>query len=86
MIFVKCPHCNIMIEVIELNCKIFRCGIYKNGFQQIDPHMPKDACEELVKNDSIFDCGKPFMVIEKDKDKVDLESVIEYESIVCDYI
>lgn len=84
MIFIKCPHCNIMIEVIELNCKIFRCGIYKKGFQQIDPHMPKDACDALVKSESIFGCGKPFMVIEKDK--IDSESIAEYESIVCDYI
>ena len=37
--FVTCPHCNITIEVLELNCQIFRCGIYKNTLEQINPHM-----------------------------------------------
>ena len=83
MIFVKCPHCNIMIEIIELNCKIFRCGIYKNNFQQIDPHMSENECNELLKNDSIFGCSKPFMIIVKQNDST---NNIEYESIICDYI
>lgn len=72
--YVNCPHCNILIEVLQLNCKIFRCGIYKNTFQQIDPHLPKKVCDELKSKDLIYGCGKPFFVNEN------------YESIVCDYI
>ena len=35
-ITVLCPHCNISIIVLktELNCCIFRCGIYKNSNNQ----------------------------------------------------
>ena len=28
--FCPYPDCNIPIEIIEINCPIFRCGIYKN--------------------------------------------------------
>ena len=27
---ISCPHCGQFIEVLALNCRIFRCGIYKN--------------------------------------------------------
>ena len=52
------PNCNIGIEIIEINCSIFRCGIYKNQFDpqygnQIDPHLPKDYCDQLKKDDKI---------------------------------
>ena len=33
---IECPYCKIMIEILELRCKIFRCGIMKNNFKQID--------------------------------------------------
>ena len=35
---VCCPHCDTTIEIIELNCRIFRCGVLKSTGQQIDPH------------------------------------------------
>ena len=75
--FIKCPHCNIYIEVLELNCKIFRCGILKNTLKQIDPHLSKIECEKLVNNDEIYGCGKPFKV-----DIIDNE----YKTFICDYI
>ena len=78
MNIVKCPHCEMYIEVIELNCKIFRCGIYKDSMKQIDPHMQKLLCEQLSTNDLIYGCGKPF--------RVDLNSKNEYISTACDYI
>jgi len=61
--YIKCPHCSIMIEIVELNCKIFRCGVYKSNNEQINPHLPKTECDVLVKNDSIYGCGKPFCII-----------------------
>jgi hypothetical protein len=73
-----------MIEVIELNCKIFRCGIYKDTFQQINPHMIKDDCDNLVKNNLIFGCSKPFMVIVEINEINKINT--EYNTVICDYI
>jgi len=78
MNIVKCPHCETYIEIVELNCKIFRCGIYKDSMKQIDPHMQKSSCAELSTNGLIYGCGKPF--------RVDLNGKNEYISTVCDYI
>ena len=61
--YITCPHCSIMVEVAELNCKIFRCGIYKSNGEQINPHLCKEECENLVKNDEIYGCGKPFQIV-----------------------
>ena len=58
----NCPHCNISIIIEEVNCAIFRCGIYKNTFLQIDPHLPKEECDLLKSNDLIYGCGKPFQL------------------------
>ena len=63
MLVIQCPHCNIYIEVIELNCKIFRCGIYKHNFTQINPHMPERECIFLINTNAIYGCGKPFRII-----------------------
>ena len=79
MVLFTCPHCNMYIQVYkkDFNCKIFRCGIYKNNYKQIDPHMKKEECDELFKNGIIYGCGKPFkIVIINNKNKV----------IKCDYI
>jgi hypothetical protein len=74
---INCPHCDITIEVVQLNCQIFRCGIYKNTLKQIDPHLPKEQCDELKEKDLIYGCGKPFRVNVVNK---------EYKSVICDYI
>jgi hypothetical protein len=76
--FVKCPHCDIIIEVLELNCKIFRCGIFKDSLTQINPHLHKIECDRLITEDLIYGCGKPF--------RVDIDSQGEYISSICDYI
>jgi hypothetical protein len=65
MSIVTCPHCGQMIEIVEENCKIFRCGIYKSNYKQIDPHAPKIICDNLVRDNLIFGCGKPFMLVDK---------------------
>lgn len=77
-IIINCPHCNQMIEIIELNCKIFRCGIMKKNFKQIDPHLCKDDCDKLKIKDKIYGCGKPFRII--------VDSDNKYISEICDYI
>jgi hypothetical protein len=76
MIIVICPHCKVPIIIEKINCGIFRHGEFKNG-KHMDPHLPKEACEKLVKNDLIYGCGKPFQIITKEQ---------EYETIICEYI
>ena len=74
-----CPHCGIPIQIVpsEYNCKIFRHGVYKDSLKQIDPHSPKDVCDQLVMYDLIYGCGKPFQLIKEN-------GVVKL--IVCDYI
>lgn len=67
----NCPHCNILIQVEknQINCKIFRCGIYKSNGQPIGPHTKKEECDRLFNQELIYGCSKPFKfngkVIEK---------------------
>lgn len=74
-----CPHCNmfIIVKINEVHCKIFRHGIYKKNYELINPHESKQICDDLVKSDEIFGCGKPFKLIEINK-----ELFVD----VCDYI
>ena len=78
-ILLKCPHCNeyILTYKKDINCKIYRHGVYKNNNKQIDPHSSKEICDKLFKEGKIYGCGKPFKLIKKN----DL-----YEAIKCDYI
>jgi hypothetical protein len=59
-----CPHCYkpILVYNKDLNCRIFRHGIYKNTYKQIDPHLEKKKCDDLVEKKEIFGCGKPFRI------------------------
>jgi hypothetical protein len=76
-IIVICPHCNDNDLIEKLNCKIFRHGILKTTNIQMDPHSSKELCDNLIKNDLIFGCGKPFKIIQNNNDFI---------AIVCDYI
>ena len=62
---VTCPYsdCNIGIEIIEVNCAIFRCGVYKHNGQQIEPHLPKEDCDQLKHDDKIWGCGRPSKLV-----------------------
>ena len=57
-----------------MNCKIFRCGIYKSNGQQINPHLNKSICDELAANDLIYGCGKPFLIDNNNN------------ALICEYI
>lgn len=63
----KCPHCkaDIIVDKKQLNCKIFRCGIYKKTGRQISPHSKKVLCDKLLKNNLIYGCAKPFRFVGK---------------------
>jgi len=78
-ILVECPHCKLYIQILikEFNCKIFRHGTLKNNHKQINPHLPKNRCDYLIKNNLIFGCGKPYKIIEKNK---------KWVAIKCDYL
>ena len=71
MEYLPCPNCGIMIEILEINCAIFRCGVVKATGMQIDPHLPKTECEKL--GDTIYGCAKPFRLLDG-------------KLVVCDYI
>lgn len=89
---VICPHClqNIIIE--KVNCGIFRHGVLKNTGAQINPHLPKDACDRLKQNDVIYGCGKPFKLIKsilKKEDNIqsnEKNDKEKYIAVKCDYI
>ena len=78
-VIVKCPHCNDMICVYlkDFNCLIFRHGVLKSNNEQIDPHLKKEACDQLFQDGLIYGCGKPFKIIVADD---------KYTTTICDYI
>ena len=73
---VKCPHCNDYVEILDINCGIFRHAVYKTG-EQVPPHLSKDKCEELLKTNKIFGCCGPFQIC-KENDVWVVK--------ICDYI
>ena len=73
----ECPNCGGFIVIQELNCGIFRHGIMKNNGKQINPHLGKIECDDLLNKNLIEGCGKPFKVI-KNNDT--------FNVIKCDYI
>ena len=76
-LILNCPHCDLIIEIEQLNCSIFRHGVFKNTNQQINQHETKKMCEKYVINDEIYGCGKPFKIINNNNN---------FEAIICDYI
>ena len=58
--FIYCPSCKVPIEIEAVNCGIFRCGVYKVTGAQLDPHATQAVCENAVKANMIWGCGKPF--------------------------
>lgn len=62
-LIIQCPHCKSDIEIVQVNCGIFRHGMFKNTFQQIPPHSSKEDCDKFVELSQIYGCGKPFSLI-----------------------
>ena len=58
----KCPHCMsyIVVQKNEVKCQIFRHGVKKNDYKQINPHEKKQKCDNLYNENKIYGCGKPF--------------------------
>lgn len=76
-IVVNCPHCNNPVLIEQLNCKIFRHGIFKSNNIQINPHSSKQDCDYYINNDLIYGCGRPFRIVENNN---------EIETEICEYI
>jgi hypothetical protein len=78
-----CPHCAepILIYHSDINCAIFRHGVYKHNGEQMNPHESKEECDRLFRDGLIYGCGKPFRII-----KTTANDGIAYISDICDYI
>jgi len=59
---VLCPHCLSYTMIEQLNCRIFRHGIFKDG-SDVSPHSTKEDCDRFIALDLIWGCGKPFQII-----------------------
>ena len=77
---VSCPHCNGLVTVLykQINCKIFRHGILRENGKQIEPHLSLDKCDQLIKENKIWGCGKPFQLT--------MDASDNYYAIICEYI
>lgn len=76
-IIVLCPHCDIYIFIEKLNCCIFRHAVLISTKNQINPHTSKEDCDNLISQNLILGCGKPFKII-KYGEKITAE--------ICEYI
>jgi len=57
----KCPHCleYVVVRPGEINCGVFRHGVMRRDFLQMDPHAPKSVCDSLYQKNLIYGCGRP---------------------------
>lgn len=60
--YFKCPQCHVMCQVhkTDIRCTIFRHAVYKKDLSFVNPHAPKEQCEQLVSQGLVYGCGKPF--------------------------
>lgn len=72
---IKCPHCkeHVIVKYDEVRCTIFRHGIFKKNYEQMNPHTKKEECDRFANESLIYGCGKPF--------RFDRNTVV-----ICDYI
>ena len=78
-IILECCHCKMffIMNENELNCKIIRHAVFKKNMSQINPHLSKEECDELVKKNLVIGCAKPSRIVKNGE---------TYEAIECDYI
>jgi hypothetical protein len=74
-----CPHCKefLIVNTSEINCGIFRHGVFKETNQQINPHETKANCDMYVEKNIVYGCAGPFAITKKNG---------QYEISICDYI
>ena len=76
-LFVVCPHCQHFVEILEINCAIFRHAVFKQTGQQLNPHASKEECDRLTEQGQVYGCGKPFQIVTNNG---------THEAVECGYI
>ena len=61
----QCPHCQNPFIMEKMNCGIFRHGIYKDSGKQMKPHSSEEICNQVIEEDLIYGCGKPFQIVQE---------------------
>jgi len=72
-IVVRCPNCDDLILIEQINCSIFRHGVHKDSFTQLNPHATKEECD----NAKVWGCAKPFRLVKVED---------FYIAVKCQYI
>ncbi len=75
-VFVTCPHCEYLVGILQINCRIFRHAVYIGSGIQVNPHLPKNECDTLVSEGKVYGCCKPFELVTQDNVLV---------AIACEY-
>lgn len=57
--YIECPHCDGLVEIMVVNCGIFRHGTFRDG-QQLPPHASEPEIRKWLADDLVLGCGKPF--------------------------
>lgn len=76
----NCPHCMDMfiVDILHLNCMIFRHAVFKDTLLHIDPHATEIMCNVLLRENRIYGCARPFRVVSDGSNG--------YRTEKCDYI
>lgn len=84
----QCPHCDLWTEVDinQVNCHIFRHAFYYEQLpdggirltEQIPPHSTKNICDQLIEQNKVVGCAKPFRFVRDEQG--------EYRAEQCGYI
>lgn len=61
---IKCPHCQseVIIEEKDINCGVFVHAVMIKSGKAVNPHSSSSLLNKLIKNKSIYGCGKVFTV------------------------
>eukprot|EP00602_Paraphysomonas_sp_CaronLab_P013572 CAMPEP_0185038352 /NCGR_PEP_ID=MMETSP1103-20130426/33898_1 /TAXON_ID=36769 /ORGANISM="Paraphysomonas bandaiensis, Strain Caron Lab Isolate" /LENGTH=237 /DNA_ID=CAMNT_0027576737 /DNA_START=650 /DNA_END=1363 /DNA_ORIENTATION=- len=51
---------SITIPASQVNCGVFRHGVFKHNGRQIPPHSSKWKCDRLAEMNAVYGCAKPF--------------------------
>jgi len=71
---IACPHCHEPIEIVALNCGIFRHGYLTSTRQQLNSHATKEIIATYRETGVLIGCGEPFRVNE------------DHSVEMCDYV
>lgn len=76
-IIFECPHCSEYIQVYrnEFFCKVFRHGVFKSNYQQINPHLSQEECDKYLQEGTIFGCSYQFKFTRQD-DKLTVDKCV----------